>query len=305
MSSNAPTLEGRSVLVTGATGMQGGAVARALARAGASVSALVRDPNSASAEKLDRAGIRLQTGDLDDYPSLLTACEGHEVVFSVQAASSPSNPRAEQDQADNLIHAARESDISQFVHSSVSGTGWRESHPNANSGGTESYWDSKEAVESAVRRAGFPSWTILKPAFFMDNLIEPKVSHMFPLINKGEILVACRIDTNLAMVSAEEFGEVVAAIAADPARFSEAEIELSSESLTFGQIASTYSSVTGTSVVASSNSPDVIEQRLGTRSWSGMQIWLESVGYPARPEHAAKYGFHLTGRLDTWLAKNR
>lgn len=305
MSSNFADLQSKSVLVTGATGMQGGSVARALVGAGASVTALVRDPNSAPAQELKGEGVHLQVGDLDDFSSLLAACSGHDCVFSVQLASSPTNPRAEETQADNLIQAAREAGVQHFVHSSVSGTGWRGTHPGADSGGTDGYWDSKEAVEAAVRIAGFPTWTIVKPAFFMNNFVEPKLSHMFPLLTDGEILVACRLDTPLALLSGEDFGKAVAIAVANPAEFSEAEIELSSEALTFTQIADIYSDLTDSPITAYSCSPEAIEARLGNRSWSGMQLWLDAVGYPARPEHAAAYDVVLDTKLHDWLATHR
>lgn len=298
-------LKNRSVLVTGATGMQGGSVARALSRGGAFVSALVRDPGSEAATELEKSGIRLVKGELEDRSSLRAACAGHDSVFSVQLASSPTNPTSERDHAHNLITAARDSKVSHFVHSSVSGTGWRKSHSQAHSGGTDAYWDSKEAVEDAVRSAGFPVWTILKPAFFMENFMAPKVAHMFPFLSHGEIVVACGITTTLAMVSGDDFGKAAAAVVADPARFTEAEIELSSTALSFAEIADTYGDVTGVRTKVCSASPEEIEERLGNRSWSGMQIWLAAVGYPARPEHAAEYGIDIRTSFRDWLSAHR
>lgn len=305
LSSQLAGLENRSVLVTGATGMQGGSVARTLIHAGASVSALVRDPHSGPAKELTDAGIQLTAGDLDDYDSLRAACHGHDAVFSVQLVSGPTNPNSEQEQGANLIRAARTSGVSHFVHSSVSGTGWRQSNPHGNSGGMDAYWDSKEAVETAVREGGLPTWTIMKPAFFMDNLVEPKVANMFPLLAQGEILVACSPDTTLAMVSGEDFGKAVSIAIANPADFSEAEVELASDVLTFPQIAEVYSDVFSVPIHASTSTAEAIEARLGHRTWTGMQIWLEAVGYPARPEHAAAFGINLETQLHDWLAVHR
>nr|WP_271212115.1 NmrA/HSCARG family protein [Rhodococcus wratislaviensis]GLK38485.1 NmrA family transcriptional regulator [Rhodococcus wratislaviensis] len=298
-------LKNRSVLVTGATGMQGGSVARNLSREGASVSALVRDPGSEAAVELEKSGVNLIKGDLEDSSSLRAACAGHDAVFSVQLAPSPTNPTSERDQANNLITAARDTKVAHFVHSSVSGTGWRRSHPEANSGGTDAYWDSKEAVEDAVRSAGFPVWTILKPAFFMENFVAPKAAHMFPFLSNGEIVVACGITTTLAMVSGDDFGKAAATVVADPARFAKAEIELSSTALSFAEIANTCGDVTGVRTKACSASPEKIEERLGHRYWSGMQIWLEAVGYPARPEHAAAFGIDIGTSFRDWLSSHQ
>ena len=75
---------GRTVLVTGATGNQGGATARHLLGAGWQVRALVRDPGSSAAHALAQAGAHLVLGDMADRESLDRAAAGVHGVFSVQ-----------------------------------------------------------------------------------------------------------------------------------------------------------------------------------------------------------------------------
>jgi hypothetical protein len=88
------------VLVTGATGMQGGAVVQALLRAGHPVTALVRNPSAAPAQALAEQGVALVTGDLEDPASLQATSVGHDAVFSVQLAGvDPADPGAEVRQA--------------------------------------------------------------------------------------------------------------------------------------------------------------------------------------------------------------
>src|ERR1700740_2004145 len=71
----------RSVLVTGATGQQGGAVARALLSRGHRVKALARKPDSDAARQLMSAGADLMTGDLGDAASVLRAASGVGTMF--------------------------------------------------------------------------------------------------------------------------------------------------------------------------------------------------------------------------------
>jgi uncharacterized protein YbjT (DUF2867 family) len=71
----------RSVLVTGATGQQGGAVARALLSRGHRVKALTRNPDSDAARHLMLAGAHLVTGDLGDVASVLKAASGVDTRF--------------------------------------------------------------------------------------------------------------------------------------------------------------------------------------------------------------------------------
>ena len=71
----------RGVLVTGATGQQGGAVARALLSKGHHVKALTRKPESDAARQLVSAGAEVVTGDLGDAASVLNAARGVEAMF--------------------------------------------------------------------------------------------------------------------------------------------------------------------------------------------------------------------------------
>ena len=75
----------QTILVTGATGNQGGAIARHLLERGKfKVRVLVRDQNKPAAQALKQAGAELVTGDFDDRASLDVALEGVYGVFSVQ-----------------------------------------------------------------------------------------------------------------------------------------------------------------------------------------------------------------------------
>ena len=70
------------ILVTGATGQQGGATARHLLNKGWAVRGLTRNPNSPAAQALAGAGAKVVQGDLDDRPSLDAALAGVYGVFS-------------------------------------------------------------------------------------------------------------------------------------------------------------------------------------------------------------------------------
>jgi len=291
------------VLVTGATGMQGGAVARSLRRRDVDVTALVRDPDSAAARKLAQQGIGLAVGDLEDPATLEPACVGHTTVFSVQPAPF-ADKDSERRQGAHLIRAAQEAGVRHLVHTSVSATGWRARHPDVDPGTMRNYWDSKEDVESMVRDAGFPAYTIVKPAFFMENFIPPKVGHMFPLLADGELLVASAPSTSVGMISAADFGAVVAAVATDAERFAGAEIELGADAPTFPQMAEVLTEVTGRQVTVSCRSMEEVDARLGRRSMAATQVWLDAVGYPARPEHAAAYGLQVPTSFRQWAQQH-
>ena len=70
-----------TVLVTGATGQQGGPVARTLKSRGHQVLGLTRNPDSPSARELKELGIGVVAGDFNDPPSLVTAAQGVDAVY--------------------------------------------------------------------------------------------------------------------------------------------------------------------------------------------------------------------------------
>ncbi|MGW0908607.1 NmrA/HSCARG family protein [Streptomyces sp. NPDC002853] len=291
------------VLVTGATGMQGGGAARALLHAGHPVTAFVRNPSSAPAQALARQGVALATGDMDDLASLEAAGAGHDVVFSVQMPGvDPVDPGAEQRQARNIATAAKRAGVTQIIHTSVSATGWRSQHPDIKgfSPATMAYWDEKEAAEEAVRQSGLENWTIFKPAFYMENFLSPRQDFMFPELSQGKLITATSPQTVLALICADDFGAAVAAAVAEPGKFHEAEIEFAGDALTHPEIADALSKAAGREITAVSVPREEQEQRHGGLADS--QVWNDLVGYPARPHHAARYGLTTT-TFEQWAAQ--
>lgn len=295
--------ESKKVLVTGATGMQGGAAARALLRGGHAVTAFVRDPESGTARALAREGVALATGDLEDVASLEVASAGQDAVFSVQLfAADPADLDSEQRQARNIASAASRAGVAQLIHTSVSGTGWRSRYPEYRQVELfRAYWDNKEAAEEAVRQSGIDRWTIFKPAWYMDNLLPGQRLDMFPDLPEGKIVTATGPQTAMALINAEDLGAAVASAVADPDTFHEAEIEFAGDVLTFREIADTISAAANREITAVFHAPEEWEQVTGTPYPDGRH-WDDVVGYPARPHHAAHYGLSTT-TLRQWAAR--
>ena len=293
------------VLVTGATGMQGGAAIQALLRAGHPVTAFVRNPSSAPAQALAGQGVALATGNLDDTASLEAASAGHDAVFSVQLPGvDPAAPGAERRQAGNIAAAAKQAGITQIIHTSVSATGWRSQHPDIKitDPGMKAYWDEKEAAEDAIRKSGLDHWTILKPAYYMDNYVLPsKVAAQLPELPQGKLVTSASPQAVLALICADDLGAAVAAAVAEPGKFHQAEIELAGDALTNTEIADILSKAAGRTITAVYISGEEQEQRIGAPTAWG-DTWTNRVGYPARPHHAASYGLTTT-TLEQWAAR--
>ncbi len=150
------------VLVTGATGQQGGAVVQALLAKGHRVRGLTRNTQSASATRLAAQGVEVVAGDFTDHDSLVRAATGVDAIY---AMSTPFEQGMEAETAQGLAitEAAKQAGVGHLVYSSVANADRQTGIP---------HFDSKYAVEQAIRASGVP-FTISAPVFFMDNFLQP------------------------------------------------------------------------------------------------------------------------------------
>jgi len=119
--------EGRLILVSGATGQQGGAVARSLLGCGIGVRALTRDPEKPEAKELVDLGAEVASGDLEDRSSIERVLDGVHGVFSVQQ-SWETGVEGEVRQGVLLADAAKAAGVDHYVYSSV-GSAQGDRHP--------------------------------------------------------------------------------------------------------------------------------------------------------------------------------
>ncbi|WP_330255996.1 NmrA/HSCARG family protein [Nocardia sp. NBC_00565] len=288
------------VLVTGATGKQGSAVARALLSEGTPVRALVRDPHSARASAIETLGATLVTGDLNDKGSLIAAASGARAVFSIQTPD-PADPGSDSEmlQGKNLVEAARTAGVAQFVHSSVAGAGefhrnapgWKEGRWNRH------FWESKAYTQDLVRDTGFTYWTLLKPSYFMENFLRPLA------IDANRLVSVIAPSTVVSLVAVQDIASAAAAAMNDPAKFNKVELELASDELTWPEIAAILSEVLGAKIDAPSLSPEEAVAAGLTAGAVNSQQRLNEVDSPARPEYAHNLGLTTTG-FRTWATEN-
>jgi uncharacterized protein YbjT (DUF2867 family) len=286
------------VLVTGATGRQGGATARALLAAGVPVRALVRDAATDRAKAVEAFGAELVTGDLHDRDSVIRAAEGACAVFSVQMPGITAEGfdfEGEVAQGVNLIEGAKAAGVPQFVHTSVTGAGQHTETP----GWAEGRWASmeptlaaKSAIQDRVRAAGFPHWTLLKPGFFMENFL-PSMAFLFPRGIEGGLVSVLNPETRLSLVAVDDIGRAAAAAITTPERFGGVELELASDYLSMTEIAEALSRALGTQLSA----PDMTEEEAlaaGMPAMGANHEWLNVAGQPGRPQYARDLGIPLT-----------
>src|SRR6201995_5571997 len=211
----------RAILITGATGQQGGAVAQALQGAGFHRRAMTRKPDSERAASLARQGIEIIKGDLDDEATLRRALAGAWGVFGVQNAGEAGVER-EEAQGKRLATLAREAGVEHYVYTSVGSAHKQTGIP---------HFDNKARVEETVRSLRFPSHVILRPVFFMENLVAP-----FSLQN-STLAWAIPPGTKLQMIAVDDIGWFGARAFTDAAALNRREIDLAGDVRTMPEVA--------------------------------------------------------------------
>jgi uncharacterized protein YbjT (DUF2867 family) len=274
------------ILVTGATGRQGGAVTLKLVTEGWPVRAFVRDPDKPASRTLAWKGVELVKGDLNDRSSIDQAMKGVYGVFGV-VAWREAGIESEVRQGKNLADAAKAAGVRHFIYSSVGGADRSTGIP---------HFDSKWKIEEHIRGIGLPA-TIFRPAFMMYNFNTPD---MHASIDKGSFTMALKPDRALQMLSAEDLTVFVNLTFENPAGYLGKAIELAGDELTMPQAAEIFSRVLGRPVRFIEQSIEKV--RSASREAALMMEWFNLHGY--RADIRALRTLHpglMT--LETWLRK--
>lgn len=294
----------KKILVSGATGAQGGAVAKEALRQGFDVRVLVRDINSPGAKELIQYGAEAFEGNFDNQKSLENAMKDVDSVFSMTMPAFPGTD-SERQQGLALINAALNSNVKQFVFTSVARAGKHESFPRWEENyWSKKYWTDKWDLEEAVRTAGFASWTIIKPAFMMENFLPPKAQNMFPHLQNGEIKTVIQPpDVRMDFISAENVASLACSAFCDPEAYNQKSINLASESLTMSEVSDIISKVTGKSVTAVSLTTEEAKNQGLHAGWIRTQEWNNEVGYQVDIKTLKQNHIELT--FNEWAMNHR
>jgi uncharacterized protein YbjT (DUF2867 family) len=253
----------RTILITGVTGKQGGAVAQVLKGTGFHLRGLTRRPDSELAAALVREGIEVVKGDLDDESSLRRALGGAWGVFGVQNAGEAGAER-EEAQGKRLATLAREAGVEHYVYTSVGSAHKQTGVP---------HFDSKWRIEETVRALGFPSHVILRPVFFMENLVAP-----FSL--QGSTLAwALGPGTKLQMIAVDDIGWFGARAFTDSDTLNRREIDLAGDVRTMPEGAEILTEALGRPIAFAQTPIEPVRQY--SKEMALMLEWFERVGYSA------------------------
>ena len=230
---------GKRVLVFGATGQQGGAVATALRSKGWPVRALVRNPDHSRARALAELGVELVKGNLSKTTSVRAAMTGVYGVFSVQPSSGQGavyNVTDDDERRYGMTVAdlAVESGVQHLVYTSVNAAG-----PERTGIG---HFDSKSDIEAHIRALDLNS-TIIRPSGFMELLMLPGMG-----LDKGYFVSFVRPDQKAQVIATQDIGKIVAGIFADPASYIGKTIEIAGDEITGNSLQASLSAAAGTSI---------------------------------------------------------
>lgn len=276
------TNESKIILVLGATGNQGDAVAERLLADGWSVRAISRDPNQTAAQELQKKGAEVVPANMDDRQSLLEAMQGVYGVFSVQPLYSDDSDQEVQ-QGKTVADVAKQVGVSHFVYSSVGGAERDSGVP---------HFETKWQVENYVREIDLP-FTVLRPAFFMENFMGMAQVHdqklMIPEFMDKEM--------NLQMISVQDIGAFAAIAFNDPVEYKGQAIEIAGDEVSLSQVAKVFSQIF--------NEPcEILESVREQFENNPMFQWFQTDGYQADIPALRKIHPKLLD-LSTWAKHSR
>lgn len=275
----------RLILVTGATGKQGGAALRHLRERGFPVRAFTRDPEKPTARALAGKGTEIVRGDLDDQASITRALDGAYGVYSVQ--NFRAGAEAEIRQGINLADAANRARVSHFVYSSVGSADQKTGIP---------HFDSKFQIEEHIRATGLP-YTILRPVFFMENWLA-----MRGMIEQGMLAMPLSPETRLQMIAVDDIGAFVAMSFERPGHWRERAIDLAGDELSMTALAEAFSRMTAREVRYNQVPWDKFQEQMGPEM-TKMFRWFEDAGYHVDISSVRQEYPKLTS-FDRWLNSN-
>jgi NAD(P)H dehydrogenase (quinone) len=250
------TTTGKPILVTGATGRQGGtgrAVAKVLLEHGLSVRALVRTLDE-RAEALRKLGLEIVVGDFGNYRSLVAALDGVESAYFCYPVAA-----GIAEAAGFFAGAGREQGLKRIVDLSLAATGVDSPSPQG-----RAQW----VAEKIFEWAGLDGVHLRIAAFFMENIL---------LMDRSNILQNGRIansfgNMSLSWISGTDVGSLAASLLIN-ANVVKDRILIAggAERLTYDEIASKISAVVGKPVRYEELTPDGWRAELmaGTKAADG------------------------------------
>ena len=255
--------EKKIIAIVGATGAQGGGLARAILNdpnGGFAARALTRDVHSEKAQALAKAGAEVVAADVDDPASLRRAFEGAHGTVCVTFFWSHLSPEKEIAEAKAMAEAAKQTGVSHVIWSTLEDTRkWVPLDDNRMPTLAGKYkvphFDGKGEANQHFIAAGVPT-TLLLTSFYWDNFI------YFGMAPKkgpdGRLAITLPMgDKKLPGMAAEDIGKCALGIFRKDGEFIGKTVGVAGEHLTGEQMAAAFSRALGQEVRYNSVTPEV------------------------------------------------
>ncbi|CAG9995115.1 unnamed protein product [Clonostachys byssicola] len=294
----------QAVFVCGATGTQGGALARQLLSKGIAVHAVARDSTSPKAKSIASLGAKLWHGDFDNENALRDALAGTAAVF-FNFMPDFNDASANLRQAKLIIRLAQAAGVTHAVCSSGMSP---DRLKDVLDGVAEDAFFSrmmraKLDIEKEVR-LGFQTSTILRPGFFMANFVQPLVK-MFPdLTSTGKWTTALLADTRLTLTDTETVGVFAAAAVIDPERFNGKDIRFFDELLTTEEIAQKLRVATGKDIERRTLPEEDVQEQKEANPFIRGQLAMRTMARYESLEEVRGFNLPLS-TFDAFLAREK
>jgi len=286
-------LTNKTIVVAGATGLQGRAVTRHLLDGGWQVRALTRNPDGPPARALLSAGAQIVRAEMEDISSLVEAAAGAYGLFSVQPTVGSPGTAADFSAEDevrwgmNIAEAAQTAGIKHLVFSSVAGTDRHDSEMLPQN------LISKWRIEQHLAKLGLPA-TILRPVSFMENYTGEYA------LQGGNLVSGIAPDVPLQITAVDDVGFVTALAFSRPQEWIGRHMALAGDELTPVQIAAHIETAIGRPLPYAQIPIETI--RAVNEQFAFAHEWLNERGYRAditatRRIHPAAMDFR------TWLER--
>lgn len=289
----------RNLLVTGATGKQGGAVISALLRCQSNppfnIFALTRNTKSAPAQSLaSKQNVSLVEGDLDNVPAIFQNLpESIHGVFSVQ---TPLKPKVEEQQGKALVDAAASHGVRHFIYTSAE----RGGPTNSDRDGTVvAHFRSKFNIENhlksvAGKQAGM-KWTIIRPVAFMENLSNDFIGRAF-----ATMWMQNGVDRKLQLVSSIDIGVLIADAFKHEQEYAGKAISLATDELSPREAEEIFEKVFGSKMPRTYDFLGRTIKWLAHEQLGVMFKWFVDVGFGADPKEYTRK-FPEMHSFEKWL----
>jgi uncharacterized protein YbjT (DUF2867 family) len=254
--------EKKVIAILGATGQQGGGLARAILsdpKGGFAARVLTRDVNSIKAKELAKLGAEVVAADVDNPESLNNAFQGAYGAFCVTFFWAHFSPEKELAEAKAMAEAAKSAGLKHVIWSTLEDTRkWiplsDTRMPTLMGKYKVPHFDAKGEANALFTDLGVPT-TLLLTSFYWDNFI------LFGMGPKrgpdGKLAITLPMgDKRLPGIAAEDIGKCAYGIFKGGSEFIGKTLGIAGEYLTGARMAASFTKALGEEVVYTSVSPE-------------------------------------------------